>query len=251
MYPYKKVYMSSALDEEEDNEWEEYQAYLQYMANFVTTWGGNAADDDDDDVVHTKTSTYDTSSETASKSHSDDSNNQHQALEMSSTISSGDHDKPYNRDHKFDEAVGDEEQALSVFEDEERMPLSPSTSAISSGTINRTIDQSRLFYTPPTKRGSEDEDEFQDEFTPLSPQTTSITGSAGLTRRDRRLMTPDFLTPGTFRRWRQHDDEDDDIVCTDDLPKTPSLSSPKSQKEGTFFSYDNISPAKIGNRKID
>lgn len=51
MYPYKKVYISLSLDDEEGDEWEEYQAYLKYMADFVHMWGGGNALDKKDYII--------------------------------------------------------------------------------------------------------------------------------------------------------------------------------------------------------
>lgn len=45
MYPYKKAYDTSSIDEDED-EWEEYQAYLRYMSSFVNRWSGDMTEED-------------------------------------------------------------------------------------------------------------------------------------------------------------------------------------------------------------
>mmetsp|Transcript_35885 Transcript_35885/g.86614 ORF Transcript_35885/g.86614 Transcript_35885/m.86614 type:complete len:732 (+) Transcript_35885:159-2354(+) len=254
MYPYKRVYASSTLDstlDENEDEWEEYQAYLGYMANFVTMWGGNAAGDDG---VCVKTGTYDTSSESASHSHSNSSNSRHRALEISSTISSiePDEEAPSASPHlsdldapsqKLDAMFGEyDEQEPSVFEDEENMPLSPSSSVLLIDTMNNTSERTKL-YTPKVKRASECDNE--DECTPLSPQTPNIPESERLTRR---FKTPDFLSPGTFRRWRQHGKED--ITNEEELPETPLMNSPQGQQQLNYFSF-NLSPLQNGNREGD
>lgn len=246
MYPYKKVYASSSLDDEEDDEWEEYQAYLRYMTNFVTMWGGNNADDDDADM--TKSGTYDTSSESASNGCSKSPNSvQHRILANSSTISSNtpdDEETPPTSPHTpLDDALFGRPQELvdafddngETFEDEEQIPLSPPDSDAAA------TDKFRM-YTPQTRelRGDSDSD---DECTPLTPQNLTIHESGGGLIR-RRFMTPDFLSPGTFRRWRRNDEE---VVTNndDELPETPLMVSPKGQENGVNYFSTIISPMRI------
>lgn len=236
IYPCKKVYKSSSFDDEED-EWEDYQAYLRYMASFVHMWGGS------EDEIATKRTTYETASESASH---DRSNNIPQ-LGYSSTISSDEithdeeaqapiHSPSLHQSRKFEDSFEAEEESSAINEeDEERMPLSPPTSEFAA-------HQSSL-YTPDARITPGDDSD--DERSPLAPQTPKIPSSAV---RSRRFMTPDFLTPGTFRRWRQHGD--DDVAKSDELPETPSISSPTGEQGRVNYFASIISPRNTGGRSM-
>mmetsp|Transcript_8507 Transcript_8507/g.19048 ORF Transcript_8507/g.19048 Transcript_8507/m.19048 type:complete len:728 (+) Transcript_8507:256-2439(+) len=242
MYPYKKVYASSSLDDEED-EWEEYQAYLRYMANFVNMWGGNEADED---VGSAKMSTYETSSELTSNARSNSPTSAHRTLGNSSTISSNTPDEeapPTSTPHepnasfhsaqKLDEMFEDEEQIPPKFEDEEQIPLSPPDSEFAA-------DQPRMMYTPQAMQTAYGDSD--DECTPLSPKAPNMHEGVA-----RQFMTPNFLTPGTFRRWRRHDEVD--VTNDDEMPETPLMVSPRGrcpQQEGVNYFTQIISPLRIG-----
>ena len=126
MYPYKMVFSSPSPDGDDD-EWEEYQAYLQYMASFVNMCGVYT---DDEFSVATKLSVLKDSHET-SVTH---------AIGDSSTVSSN-HVSPddsgcespqnrrdptsFYRPQEKDYLSADEEDIEIKYADEERTPLSP------------------------------------------------------------------------------------------------------------------------------
>lgn len=230
IFPCKEVYLSSSLDDEED-EWEEYQAYLRYMAGFVTTWGGtNSADDEKDG--------NETSSESTSNVHLGNSS----SLSSNENIPVGEA-LDMQTPHKFETFEEDEENPDI---NEEMMPLSPPDA-------ESTANHSRL-YTPQARQTLVGDCGDDDECLPLSPTTPSIANDI---RSTRRFQTPDFLTPGTFRRWRRHDEEH--LVTTNgnelELPQTPLMLSPSA--EGTSVNYFSsiLSPMRTENEdrsaKID
>ncbi|KAL7543401.1 hypothetical protein ACHAXR_012818 [Thalassiosira sp. AJA248-18] len=249
IYPYKKVYHSSSLDEEQD-EWEEYQAYLQYMTSFVNMWGGNEADEDG---ISVKTGTFDTlsaSSESSGNTLSKTPSSFVRVLESCSTISSNENttdeeaplsphtpalDASFRRSHSQDE----------IYENEELMPLSPESEFSTDSIIYQTSDQSRLF-TPQTKQVAGGERDDDDECKHLTPQTQSIHASGRLTRR---FNTPDFLTPGRFTRWRQQGRVE--VKNDDELPETPLMASPMEHHKGVNYFDNIISPLRRDSPVVD
>ena len=204
MYPYKKVHLSSSLDDEED-EWEEYQAYLRYMAGFVTMWGGGKEDENE--------KMYDTASE------STPSNNIHLGLGNSSSLSS--------------DAADGSPRVVELYEDEERMPLSPPNADFSAA------DRSQI-YTP-----SSQQDVYDDERAALSPETPTIHVNEIKSTR-RRFRTPEFLSPG--RRWRTNDEEQGDP--NREMPQTPLMTSPRNQETGRSQYFSSIiSPMRIDDKE--
>lgn len=202
MYPYKKVYRKSlSVDEEEDgDEWEEYQAYLMYMASFVSMWGDNTDDSDDG-----KSNEYDTSSESTS--------NAHLGLGNSSSLSS--EEEREERPSKLDTCKdNDDYEENPDPEHEEKMPLSPTSESDSI-----TAHHSGLYIQ--TTLGNDIGDD--DECMPLSPETPSIHVVSEVRSRKNRFMTPEFLTPGTFRRWRR---QDESVTVNREIPQTPLMTSP-------------------------
>ena len=209
MYPYKKVHLSSSLEDEED-EWEEYQAYLRYMAGFVTMWGGEKEDENE--------KMYDTASE------STPSNNIHLGLGNSSSLSS--------------DAADGSPKVVELYEDEERMPLSPPNADFSAA------DRSRI-YTPSSQQDSNYDN---DERAALSPETPTIHVNEIKSTR-RRFRTPEFLSPGTFRSWRTNDEEQGD-PNNRELPQTPLMTSPRNQETGRSQYFSSIiSPMRIDDKE--
>ena len=206
MYPHKKVHLSSSLDDEED-EWEEYQAYLRYMAGFVTMWGGEKEDENE--------KMYDTASE------STPSNNIHLGLGNSSSLSS--------------DAADGSPKVVELYEDEERMPLSPPNADFSAA------DRSQI-YTPSSQQ------DVYDERAALSPETPTIHVNENKSTR-RRFRTPEFLSPGTFRSWRTNDEEQGD--SNREMPQTPLMKSPQGNQETGVNQYFSsiISPMRTDDKE--
>jgi len=159
MYPYKKAFASSSLDDEED-EWEEYQAYLRYMASFVTLWGGGA----DEDGVASKTGTNETAASTESYVNtrpntptsiiSDEESPQSPRTMTHNSPSRGQTDE-FNENEKLNPLYPcsplSRAQTDRSYENEELKPLSPE-SEFSTDSIAQTPDQSRIRTPPQTKR---------------------------------------------------------------------------------------------------
>lgn len=217
------------------------------MASFVNMWGTSHTVDEDDECISTKTGTFDTlSGSTDSQS---GTQQMIYPLECTSTISSD------------DQIISDEETPLSpqtpaldaTFQrrdnqhdhkiyDEDQMPLSPESEFTTTYSIYQTTsNESRRLYTHHNEQIPADDFDDDDECKPLSPQTPSIPTSGRLTRR---FKTPDFLSPGRFTRWRQHNDEFDMTNNYNyELPETPLMTSPTAnQHEGVNCFGDIISP---------
>jgi hypothetical protein len=225
MYPLKNAFSSSSSDEEE-NELEEYRAYLQYVSSFINSWGVNM----DDDVPLSpspKSSTPETSAESTSYA----SRNAHTSMNLEVAKPSAPPESP-----SFYIAQ-DEAESAPNFDDEQKAPMSSPDSKLVS-------DQSRM-YTPEAKHSLDGDGD--DGCTPSAPQSLG-TYHSGM--RSRRLTTPDFLTPGTFRRWRRRDEED--VRSGEECPETPLLNSPKGgyHNEVNYFS-SFLSPLKGGRHQID
>ena len=220
MYPSKMVFPSSSLDEEE-NELEEYRAYLQYVSSFINSWGGNM---DNDAALSPKASTFETLAESTSHA----CQNSHTSINLGVVKPSAPPESPsfYN--------AKDEAEPASQFEGEEKTPISSPDSKFLS-------DQSRM-YTPEAKHSLDGDD----ECTPLTPQSPG-TYHGGM--RSSRLTTPDFLTPGTFRRWRRRDEEN--VPSDDEFPETPLLISPKGHHNEVNYFSSFLSPLKGGRHQID
>ena len=130
----------------------------------------------------------------------------------------------------------DEAESAPNFDGDEKIPISSPDSKFLS-------DQSRM-YTPEAKHSLDGDGD--DECTPLTPQSPG-TYHDGM--RSRRLTTPDFLTPGTFRRWRRHDEEDG--RSGEEFPETPLLISPKGHHNEVNYFSSFLSPLKGGRHQID
>lgn len=239
MYPFKVILSISSTNEVED-EWEEYQAYLQYMASFINMWGGPT---DDDFSPCSKVHALKDSLET-SLTH---------AIGESSTVSSSptSHvtgDRPSPRDQSgpasfynprdLDVTFVDEETIELNLEDEEKKPLSPVESNFGANQY-RTID-----FNESEQRNKCDD--IDDECTPLTPPPNTFIQSSN-EMRNRRLPTPDI-----FQRWRKQDESqklDVEIsrsTMEEFLPETPLMISPTAPKGRDYFAHF-ISPTAKGN----
>ena len=236
MYPFKVVISSSTVYGDED-EWEEYQAYLQYMASFINMWGGNT---EDEFSACSKSSVLKDSLQT-SITH---------AFGDSSTVSSNpavrDRSSPRNRrdptsfykSRELDVTFADDENIELGLEDEEKQPLSPIES-------KEHANRSERFKS----RGAEQDvnDEIDDECTPLTPPSISSMQSSNEMRN--RRLTPNFL-----QRWRRQEDcqgrNDDEMygnTVVELLPETPLMVSPTAPQGRDYFARF-ISPiSKKGN----
>jgi hypothetical protein len=230
MYPYKQVFPHSSLDDEED-ELEEYRAYLQYVSPFLNMWGGNTDDNCD---LSTKTGTYETSSESTSHTRPNTHTSMNLELAISATMNSNDfiseealHPSALPKTPSFYNA-SDEAKSGTSFDDEKTKQLSP-LGPLSSPNSNFVTDQSRI-YTPDAQHTSDGDGD--DEIMPLTHETSGI-HSVGIM--SRQLATSGFLTPATFRRWRRHDDET--VRTGEELSETPLVISTNFQhEEGSSFS---------------
>jgi len=235
MYPCKVVVSLSSVDVDDD-EWEEYQAYLHYMASFVNMWGGNT---EDEFSVGSKPSVLKDSYDTSVTHGFGDSST------VSSNYATPDlEDRPNRRDPKsfynpreLDVTFADEDIIELSIEDEERKPLSPAESK--SGT-----DQSRTCYN---SRAAEHyvDDDVDAECTPLTPPPNTLIQSSNEIRNRR-------LTPNFFRRWRRqeesqsHNEETHGNTDVELIPETPLMVSPTAPQGRDYFARF-ISPIRNGN----
>lgn len=268
VYPYKEVYGSSTLEDEED-EWEEYQAYLQYMSSFINIWGGSAADED---AVASKTGTASTESIVDSRPNTPGSFLNDEETPLSPQTP----------------ALGDSlrrAQMDEIYEDEEKMPLSPE-SQFSSGSINKTHDQPRM-YTPQTKKhtdGGWEETGFIEVGCVVGRAEDVESSSPRRRRQQHRGVEMNFSSP--VEKYRHSSSSllhtsanntepsiGDDDECkplspqtpsinasarkssrrfnflTPELPETPLMTSPNNgQHEGVNYFSDIISPLRRGNQ---
>jgi hypothetical protein len=72
------------------------------------------------------------------------------------------------------------------------------------------------------------------ECQPLSPDTPKVQ-SIKTASGNGRLRTPDFLSPGTFRRWRRND-IDELATAPSGIPESPLMVSPKDHGGTSYFS---------------
>ncbi|KAL7553333.1 hypothetical protein ACHAWF_018175 [Thalassiosira exigua] len=240
MYPFKKVDASPSSDDENQDEWMEYQDYLRYMSSFVNMWGGNDTDEYGDACTKACTSeTSSSSSKSVGHAPANTPDNFDQTLdhvpERSSINDAPDTENPLSpHSSAADGTLCSAPKHDAINEDDEKTPLSPETH-LSTDRAAENIDHSRM-YTPETKQHGDDEFEEDDECMPLTPHTPSLHSND---RQNKRFNTPEFLTPGTFHRWRRHDEED--VAKDDELPETPLMASPRGQRDGVNF-FSNITP---------
>ena len=138
----------------------------------------------------------------------------------------------------------------------ERMPLSPENS--SSKVSGYGVRKHFQMETPQPKQldtgEGEHDDSDNDEYTPLSPTTPSMHSAPqtpiihSASKQNRRFNTPNFLTPGTFRRWRHDDGIDPDGAG--ELPEMPLMTSPNLNKGENYFGH-TISPSWRGKPAAD
>jgi hypothetical protein len=185
MYPYKQVFPLSSLDDDED-ELEEYRAYLQYVSPFLNMWGGNTDGNGD---LFTKTGTYETSSEMTNMSVSP------------SALAPRSFHKAQQLDY------------TSMCENEVKIPFSPLGSRF-------TFDQSRMYstgkipFSPLGSRFTFDQspmydagtnstsrDDSNDGCTPLTPHTSSVHSSDKQCRRFTTLDSPLVLSAMRQHTW--------------------------------------------------
>jgi hypothetical protein len=213
MYPCKLAFSSDAcrLPEEDEDEWEEYQAYLQYMSDFLSYWGHK---EDESPSIHKDDNGTKSSSSTEEEKLEDGIPEMVTCEESSSWEAS----LPPSRNPDYESACPNpsELQPLSP-----RAPSAPTTPSQSAQ------------YTP--SHIFEPVGAVNEECQPLSPDTPTIQSISSRSRHGR-LRTPDFLTPGTFRRWRRNDIEDVSISDNNDIPHTPLMISPKEHGGTSYFS---------------
>eukprot|EP00956_Cyclotella_meneghiniana_P006393 scaffold8377_cov75-Cyclotella_meneghiniana.AAC.2 len=211
MYPCKLAFSSEAcqLPDQDEDEWEEYQAYLRYMTDFLSYWGRQ---EEETPSIH-----KDDNGTKSSSSSEEDKNLQEGIPEMvtceaSSSWESRSFPPDCNPDYES-----------SCLNPNELQPLSPKTPSAPDFPSQNTP------FTEPL-------DTIHDECQPLSPDTPTMRSVSSRSIRDR-IRTPDFLSPGTFRRWRRSDIEELSTSSDyNDIPKTPLMISPKEHGGSSYFS---------------
>jgi hypothetical protein len=225
MYPFKLVLSLSSANGVED-EWDEYQAYLRYMASFINVWGGTMADEFS---VCSKAFVLKDSLETSITAFGD-----------SSTVSSNNTppvtEYRTSQRHPRDVTFVDEESIELRIGNEEMKPLSPAESNIGGNrtrrrNFNETQQQNKC-------------DAIDDECTPLTPPPNTLIQSSSKMRN--RRPSPNFL------RWQRQEDSqrrDEEMYgnpVVELLPETPLMVSPTAPQGRDFFTRF-ISPIKKGN----
>ncbi|EED90823.1 predicted protein [Thalassiosira pseudonana CCMP1335] len=248
MYPAKLVYASPDFQlPEEEEEWEDYQAYLRYMSDFFT---GGQQRTGEEGVSIQKDSTEDTSSESSWTEDTPVSfirtNVHSQSVDEVYDAPSDAPSLPPPINPSFDSTYHSPDMLESMSSDEvELVAMSPTTSQLRHRSVMQTPAHSVMF-TPPAKAFLNET--VDEECQPLSPNTPVIANKQSSGSRDARLLTPDFLSPGTFRRWRRQDEED--VVSVDSgLPPSPMVSSPRDNTDGGSSYFSNfITPLRRGGR---
>jgi hypothetical protein len=224
MYPCKLAFSQDAckLPDEDEDEWEEYQAYLRYMSDFLSYWGRH---DEDAPSIHKDDNGTKSSSSSSEEERIEEGIPEMVTCEASSSWEGA--SLPPSKNPDFESACPNHS---------ELHPLSPSAPPPATPTARLN----------PSYIKTEHIDDWNDECQPLSPGTPSMhsIGSIGsssrasrATRLSGRLRTPDFLSPGTFRRWRRTDIEEE-LPTSDnnDIPLTPLMISPKEHGGTSYFS---------------
>lgn len=179
MFPLQKLFPPLALDEKED-ERKDYLAYIQYSTGLVM-WSKNF-----DEAHYSKVDTRETSFDDSTTS----TNLSFEVARIEAMVSEMESVTVYEADEeaRFPSAPP-ESPAFFNNEDEDdkenNMPLS------STPTFENKLSNIYTFDL----NGDDD-----DEYMPLTPRLPGM--------RSRRPVTPSFLTPGTFTRWRENDEED-------------------------------------------
>lgn len=215
MYPCKLAFSKDAckLPDEDEDEWEEYQAYLRYMSDFLSYWGRQ---EEQPPSIHKDV--------TSTKSFSSDDEERIEegipemvACEPSSPWEVGSLPPSRNPDYESACPHPNELQPLS--------PKTPSAPPVATPSVT---------YCSPSHDNSEPVDVTSEECQPLSPDTPSMQSIGSRSRH--RLRTPEFLSPGTFRRWRRNDIEGVSTSENNDIPHTPLIVSPKDNGGTSVFS---------------
>ena len=229
MYPCKLAFSSKAcnLPDEEQDEWEEYQAYLKYMSDFLSYWGRN----NDEDLPSIQ---KDNDFGTKSSSSSEEEKIEHGIPGMVTCNEANEESSweaesfPPSRNPDYDSTCPNPSEV---------QPLSPSAPHAVEPITQCTPAHINTKYL----------DAANEECQPLSPDTPTMQsiGSIGsrsskTTRLSGRLRTPDFLSPGTFRRWRRNDIEDRSAHDRSSIPQTPLMISPKDHSESYFSKAINM-----------
>jgi len=206
MFPIQKLFPPMPLDEKDD-ELKDYQTYIQYSTGLVM-WSSKF-----DDALYSKVATRETSfddSTTSTNLSFEVARIEAMVSEMES-VSSPLSANVYEADveTRFPSAPPESPAPFNAEDKDDKennMPLSTTLSTNSKLSNNYTFDVN----------GDDD-----DELLPLTPRSPGM--------RSRRPVTPSFLTPGTFTRWRQNDKED-----------------LTGQHQGTNYSSSVLLPLKLG-----
>ncbi len=236
MYPFKLVLSLSSANGVED-ELEEYQAYLQYMASFINVWGVTT---EDEFSVCSKECVLKDSLETSithafGDSSTVSSNNTPPVTEYRTRSRHRRDPAPFCK-QDLDVTFVDEESIELRIGNEEMKSLSP---AESKGNRSRTRNSNE------TGQQNNECDDIDDECTPLTPPPNTFIQSSNEMRN--RRLTPNFL-----RRWQRqednqrHDEEMYVNTVVELLPETPLMVSPTAPQGRDYFARF-ISPIRKGN----
>eukprot|EP00804_Cyclotella_cryptica_P005769 CCRYP_000093-RB/>CCRYP_000093-RB protein AED:0.06 eAED:0.06 QI:617/1/1/1/1/0.85/7/102/667 len=223
MYPCKLVFSPEArfATGDDEDEWEEYQAYLRYMSDFLSYWG-----DKNEEPSSVKKEDDSTKSSSSSV---EEGLPDVVTCETSSSWEVQSFPPSSNPDYTSSCKSPTPQRAQDDFDDE-LQPLSPKAPLHAPSLTTPTYS---LQHTSPTNRPVYD---INDECQPLSPDTPAIQPTSMKSEsRHGRLRTPDFLSPGTFRRWRRNDVEDY-ATLDDGIPETPLMVSPKENGGTSYLS---------------
>jgi hypothetical protein len=225
IYPVKMGFPSSSCNEEE-NELVEYPACLQHVLTLPSIWSDSM---DDNFALSTKIILSETSSE---------------ATRSCDNLAFGSKPDTFETSDSNTRVIINPEvafESLSIYDDidEAEAPNSEDKRKTphSSPDSKYYSDQSQI-CTPDAMHTSHGDDDVN--CTPVSPRTPS--SYSGM--RSRRFATPEFLTPGTFRRWRRRDEEA--VRTSDEIPETSLMISPTDQNERVGYYSSFLSPLKLG-----
>mmetsp|Transcript_685 Transcript_685/g.1202 ORF Transcript_685/g.1202 Transcript_685/m.1202 type:complete len:772 (+) Transcript_685:336-2651(+) len=274
LFPCKEVCIWTEDFIDENDEWEEYQAYLRYMAEYFNIWGDQAAEADVLDIKESKDTSETSSYETASfnsKNCQQSQSNIHLDEEQPMTppknatsnngsthiMNSPDHfdfvQLTSPSSHKYESPVNSYRTAQQL----EHLFVSGETNieiGLEQNPLMNAIIQSpaHSIQFSPTASESDHCDDSDDELQPLTPQTPQIPSlvhrrTPRIERDGRRMtpnerfLTPSFLSPGTFHKWRQHDDDEmiDRLARDHSIPS--SLSPTNNKDQNAFSRSDDVS----------
>ena len=191
------------------------------MAEFLAIWGGQEANEEG----VTQKDTDETASESSSwNSCSDTPKSTLHTLGYSPT----DEEIELSPHAPSPKSAFCNAQKLEDIFDEEHLPLSPEQHISTDLTAQTPLHP--IQYTAEAKELTDGD---VDECQPLTPQTPNI--EAVGQRKRGRFKTPDFLSPGTFRRWRRLDEEKD-LASEHQFP-SPLMKSPRECGGMSHFSH--------------